>query len=158
MSRCSKGKSCGQTCIERKDLCRKTLNPTISRELSRVGLADIFNLAIQQGAAGQKEETIKLPSDSLLFDDIDRLLRGEEPLVMQDTRPANKGDSPESRLRSALGMGTLTRREVGSDRRVLVEEAQRVKKQIENKFFVDNVLILNSFSTNDTIYQCSFHN
>ena len=84
MRRCSKGKSCGGTCINRNVGCRATLSPNVSKQVEEAG--DIF-------------------------------LR----LINEDKKPS----LTIQRLIDALGLGSLTQREIGNDFPVLKREAER---------------------------------
>jgi hypothetical protein len=76
--------------------------------------------------------------DSAILDDISRLLRGESARVLslyedegkEGVGVARKDKTQIGMLQSALGLGKLTRQDVGRDRSGLIAEAEAVKSQL----------------------------
>lgn len=74
------------------------------------------------------------PEDKLVFDDISRLLKGEEPRHIPLSKDVkSKGNGEVTRLQDALGLGKQTRAEVGRDWEVLKEEALRAKQELREE-------------------------
>lgn len=74
------------------------------------------------------------PADKLALDDISRMLKGEEPqhiLLSKDVKSRSNGEV--SKLQDALGLGKLTRQEVGRDWEVLKEEGLRAKQELKDE-------------------------
>lgn len=116
MAKCSKGKACGSTCIGKELKCRAQFNPSLNRSLSEVGAkgqraGDIFLKAVnQKGTPAAKTEAV--------LKDISQILKGAEP---------SEQKSRIAMLQSAIGMGALTREEVGRDLGVLVREGENLR-------------------------------
>lgn len=137
MARCNKGKICGSTCINKGIKCRKSLQPSTSNSLKTAagellkregGIEDLIG-----GLFGVKLQPLAPKSDPVM-DDISRLLKGEEPLHIPLSRNAkSKGNGEVSRLQDALGMGKLTREEVGRDWEALRDEALRRKEELRGE-------------------------
>lgn len=129
MAKCSKGKACGSTCIGKHLKCRAQLSPTIEKSLdgisSKAGNAgDIFLKAVAQGNANKGTPAKK---SAEVLGDINKILKGEDA----------QEKSLVGMLQSALGMGALTRDEVGRDLGVLVREGQIARE--DNVLFLDHL-------------------
>lgn len=144
MARCNKGKVCGSTCINKGIKCRKQLGPSNSEGLAKVSqslsakegwiedlVGGLFGVPLKPLEKQPEKEKTK---GSLILDDISRLLKGEEPLNISLTRDNKSRSNGEvSRLQGALGLGSLTRKEVGRDWEALKEEALRQKEELRGE-------------------------
>jgi hypothetical protein len=138
MTKCTKGKNCGSSCIERSDKCRKNLSPSGNSDL-------LSTRRLIEGLFGP-QSTLKSRSepqspDQKVLDDISRLMRGEEPLFIPLSRDVkSRGSGEVTRLQDALGLGELTRQEVGRDWQVLREEALRRKDELRKEIKKQQIL------------------
>jgi hypothetical protein len=144
MSRCNKGKSCGSTCINKGIKCRKQLTPATTESIAKVSqniskkegwiedlVGNLFGVPVKPP---QPQEPLEKTKGALILDDISRLLKGEEPQHISLTRDnKSRGNGEVSRLQDALGLGDLTRKEVGRDWEVLKEEALRRKDELREE-------------------------
>jgi hypothetical protein len=81
----------------------------------------------------------KRDSMSLAMSDVERIMRGEEPKHVQIASAANEEGfkvrpqekSQMAQLQSVLGLGSLTRQEVGRDYSGLIAEAKNLKSSIQ---------------------------
>lgn len=133
--RCTKGKSCGATCIYARKRCVLELGPLISPVMTkmRTNLGDIFMRGIEAGKAQKAQERgLSVPSDlkrqlaalgppprtdpaveppkknslDLVLDDISRIMRGSLP---QNLQVASAGDEAGIRARvKTSGGGSYT--------------------------------------------------
>lgn len=131
MARCGKGKSCGATCIEKSDKCRKSLSQVNNNSLGSTR-------QLLEGLFGPLPNLKSLPKtrteDEKVLDDVSRLLKGQEAQHIPLSRDAkSKGAGEVTRLQKALGLGELTRQEVGRDWQVLKDEALRRKQELKDE-------------------------
>lgn len=131
MARCGKGKSCGATCIEQSDKCRKSLSQSNNTSL-------VSTRKLLEGLFGPLPNLRSLPKskseDEKVFDDISRLLKGQEAKHIPLSRDVKSiGTGEVTRLQKALGLGELTRQEVGRDWQVLKDEALRRKQDLRDE-------------------------
>lgn len=89
---------------------------------------------------GARTKTILPPKKSVgdedLMDDISRLLKGESPKyisMVSDDRGRVKIKSQVAQLQSVLGLGSLTRKEVGRDLEGLVNEARELRNNLKDQ-------------------------
>lgn len=131
MAQCGKGKSCGATCIERSDKCRKSLSQNNN---SSVGATRKLLEGLFGPLPNLKSLPRTKPEDEKVFEDISRLLKGQEAQYIPLSRDVkSKGSGEVTRLQKALGLGELTRQEVGRDWQVLKDEALRRKDELRQE-------------------------
>lgn len=153
--RCQKGKSCGATCIERRDDCVLELNFEVVKSIKKVqSKLRLGGLAFQirkEGKAGDlaKFEAIRGQLAKEIGGRIDKQehilelkRRLEKEGLLPKTKeeglgdifarniqvgppPKKSGPGEVTKLQDALGMGTLTRKEVGRDLKALRDEVDR---------------------------------
>lgn len=148
MARCSKGKGCGASCIQQSHKCRKSLAPSGNQSVksTRDLIKDLFGSQlgpkpekapqrlIVPGLSALNPADRESPSMKAALDDVSRLLKGESAQNLPLSRDVkSKGTGEVTRLQKALGLGELTRQEVGRDWQVLKDEAQRRKQELRDE-------------------------
>ena len=133
--RCSKGKSCGATCITRSDRCVLELGPVISKSLgqarSKIGVVKLYEQVRQQKIKGFQAKFNRIRGE--LKGEVGGQIRASRDVVELKNRLQKEGLLPKSKKSDENDLGAIFARNIEAGKKGKEEKAPSLPSDLKQQ-------------------------